>query len=244
MEELRKTVSDVSELFTSKMEQFQQRLDNVSGTPSSQGNNLLATEFEAFKSSILFCLQNLQVQVEMLYKLQDDLEMRSRRKFLLLHGVMESKDESPSSIAKMLSVLLKCPDVSADSISRCHRLGIKRAAKTRPVLIKFRQHQLKEQVWSSKTHLKGTGITLSEFLTKSRHNLFMAARRQFGVSSCWTRDGNIFAIRSDGERHRISDKKDVDGAVASVPASASAQLPQPSQQSKDKGRKKVPTKDQ
>ncbi|CAK1546942.1 unnamed protein product [Leptosia nina] len=243
MEDLKKTVLNVSEMFTTKMEQFQQRLDKASKVSPTESNTSIAMEFEAFKSSILFCLQNLQTQVEMLFRMQDDLEMRSRRKFLLLHGVNESKDENPTSVAKMLSVLLKCPDLAADSLSRCHRLGTRRDTKPRPVLIKLRQHQVKEQIWSSKTHLKGTGITLSEFLTKGRHNIFMAARKQFGVSNCWTRDGNIYAIRPDGERCRINDMKDIIGsAFEDEPtATTSAPLPQPQ---KDKGRKKAPNKGQ
>ncbi|CAF4803213.1 unnamed protein product [Pieris macdunnoughi] len=62
------------------------------------------------------------------------------------------------------------------------RVGIRRDDKPRPVLIKLREHCDKDKIWLPKSGLKGTGITISEFLTKTRHYLFMAARRHFGIS--------------------------------------------------------------
>ncbi|XP_022128061.2 uncharacterized protein LOC111002229 [Pieris rapae] len=219
MEELKKSLTDVSVMVSTKMDEFQQRLLAAQERSPSLEQTPLTREFEAFKSSVLFCLKNLQGQMEILFKVQEEQEMRSRRKCLLLHGINETKDENPGTIANMLSVLLKCPNISEASFSRCHRMGIRRDGKPRPVLIKLREHCDKDKIWLAKTELKGTGITLSEFLTKTRHNLFMAARRRFGVSKCWTRNGHIFVIDANGERRRVNSIKDVDAAPASTPPS-------------------------
>ncbi|CAG4982991.1 unnamed protein product [Colias eurytheme] len=56
------------------------------------------------------------------------------------------------------------------------QVGKPQENKPRPILCKLRNLSDKELIWSSKISLKGTGITLSEFLTKSRHEVFMAAR--------------------------------------------------------------------
>ncbi|CAF4803199.1 unnamed protein product [Pieris macdunnoughi] len=164
------------------MDEFQQRLLAAQERSPSLEQTPLTREFEAFKSSVLFCLKNLQAQMEILFKVQEEQEMRSTRKCLLLHGINESKDENPGTIANILPVLLKCPNISEASFSRCHRVGIRRDDKPRPVLIKLREHCDKDKIWLPKSGLKGTGITISEFLTKTRHYLFMAARRHFGIS--------------------------------------------------------------
>ncbi|CAK1545529.1 unnamed protein product [Leptosia nina] len=229
MEELRRTMLDVSEMVSLKMEEFHQRLQNVSNASATAGSESttagscametcpLAREFEVFRSSVLFCLENLQAQMQILFKMHDEQEMRSRRKFLLLHGVNETKDESSASVTKMMSVLLKLPDVNEDCLSRCSRMGVKRGNKPRPLLVKFHDVEIKDKIWMAKTNLKGTGITLSEFLTKTRHKLFMAARSRFGVSNCWTRGGSIYAYGENRERRRITSMKDIDVIPESVP---------------------------
>ncbi|CAG4974133.1 unnamed protein product [Colias eurytheme] len=156
--------------------------------------------------------------MDCLFKLYDNLEMRKRRKILLLHGVQECKDENPTATAlNVVTQHLKICNLSTDSITQCHRLGMSKDNKPRPILIKVRDISNKEQIWSSKTNLKGTGITLSEFLTKNRHDIFMAARSQFGVSKCWTRDGKIFVIGPGGVRHRIEELADLK-AIAAAPS--------------------------
>lgn len=59
-------------------------------------------------------------------------------------------------------------------------------------------------MWFAKTKLKGSGITLSEFLTRPRHQLFMSARDKFGVNNCWTKQGLVYVMGADGSRHRVS----------------------------------------
>lgn len=234
MDDLKKTVMDISERFTLKMEEFQKQLNATSVAPPPTSANSppspLAREFALFRSSMLFCLENLQAQMELLFKMQDDQEMRSRRKILLIHGVNEVKDEDASSISNMLAVRLKCPDITGDSLSRCHRMGSRSDGKPRPLLIKLRDCAVKDKIWAAKTNLKGSGITLSEFLTKNRHKLFMYARKRFGIPKCWTKEGRIYVISADGSRHRIECLKDIDaitGDLTGTESTAETSAPPP-----------------
>lgn len=65
-------------------------------------------------------------------------------------------------------------------------------------------------MWFAKTKFKGTGITQSEFLTKSGHGVFIAARQHFGVNKCWTRDGVIYVVAPDGSRRKVERMLDLD----------------------------------
>ena len=90
------------------------------------------------------------------------------------------------------------------------------AERPRPILFKFCDAVDRGKVWFSKTQLKGTGITMSEFLTKRRHHLFIQARQCLGVRNCWTREDRIYVLAPDGTRQRIERQTDLDHISTSI----------------------------
>lgn len=93
-------------------------------------------------------------------------------------------------------------DFSRGSIKVCHRLGSTTQGKQRAILMRFYDRECRAEVWKKKTSLKGSGITISEFLTKERRGVFSAARNHFGVSRCWTQEGSIIIALPDGSRQK------------------------------------------
>lgn len=217
MEAVLKSQMQLQELFLKRMDAFQTQLQEQSS--SSGASTSVVVEFEAFRTFILTALKSLQDQVCLIAKETDGLEMRARRKILLLHGVVEDKNEDMvASVVDVVVKQLKVKNFSADHISRCHRMG--RSAipeRPRPILLKLRDMSVRQKLWDSKTALKGTGVTLSEFLTKPRHDAFMAARLRFGITKCWTRDGAVIIIGIDGKRHRITSIVELDRIEAPAP---------------------------
>lgn len=209
-------MAEMSEQFNSKMVEFQGQIDKA--TPGSPTVALVASQFEAFRAFILKSLEALQHQVEFLAQQVDALEMRSRRKILLFHGVAEASGEDTSArVVELLKEHLQC-DLAIEDIARSHRMGRPRGNQSRCILVKFRELSDRNNIWFGKTKLKGSGVVMSEFLTAPRHELFMAARERFGVRSCFTRDGNIYVLGKDGKRSCVSRRADFDlvQAVASA----------------------------
>lgn len=209
MEALKHTISEMAELFNSRMAAFEVELQKSPTAPPS--SSTLAAEFSTFRSFILASLSSLQQQVEMVARGLDQLEMRGRRKILLLHGVTEeNKEDTAAVVVKVVTTHLKLSSFEASDIKRCHRMGRPPSSqKPRPCLVKLHDVDVRDAIWFAKTRLKGTGITVSEFLTKGRHSLFMAAREKLGVDKAWTRAGDIFVLASDGSRHKISSVADL-----------------------------------
>lgn len=215
METIKQSIQELSQQFTTKMAEFQQNLN--SSIPAASPTSHLAAQFTAFRAFVMSALEGLHLQVQLLSKQQDQFEMRSRQKILLVHGVPEEKKEKIAScVVNVLSSKLKLPDLSVDDISRCHRLGGASSEKTRAIVIKFRDISLRNKVWFSKTNLKNTGITLSEFLTKSRHETFTAARQHFGITKCWTKNGFIMIIGPDGNRYSITSSTELSNIISNV----------------------------
>ncbi|PZC70349.1 hypothetical protein B5X24_HaOG203025 [Helicoverpa armigera] len=204
MEALKSSLSDMMSLFQDRMTSFEAQLQKNPG-PSSSTDSLVA-DYTSFKKFILDALGCIQQQMEALSQELDSMEMRGRRKMVLLHGVPEqTKEDTAQVVAEVVRRHLEIPEFAVDDVRRCHRMGRQAdASKSRPILCKLRDVGLRDSMWFAKTKLKGTGITLSEFLTRPRHQLFMSARDKFGVNNCWTKQRLVYVMGADGSRHRVS----------------------------------------
>ncbi|XP_059058136.1 uncharacterized protein LOC131851633 [Achroia grisella] len=197
------SLQDTRAEFGRRMEEFERRLQKASSANSDTTG--IAADFATFKELTLKSLSALQHQLDLLVLEVDRQEMRSRKRILLIHGVPEARHEDTFSVVKDVVIdQLKMPDFTADSISRCHRMGRVNSEKSRPILVKLCNTTIRDKIWFAKTNLKGSNTTVSEFLTKLRHNTFMMARQRFGVKKCWSRDGFIHILCPDGSKHRIS----------------------------------------
>lgn len=207
METIRRTVLDMAEDFNTQMAVFQREYQS-SVLQGASPNTKLMTEFTTFRSFVLSSLKILQSQVELLFSVCDKVEMQSRKKILLLHGIPEQSNEKCNKIAADIFESKLC--LSNISLKRCHRLGKAKTNKPRAILIKFQDSLDKSKVWYAKTKLKGTGFTLSEFLTSARRATFMAARQRLGITNCWTKDGIIIIRGQDGTLHHITSLVEMD----------------------------------
>lgn len=197
-------MEELSSTFEARMIQYEVDLKNAAGPDATHKNiSSLSRDFAEFKSLIWRTMAMLKAQVELLLLGLDRHEMASRRKVVLLHGVREeNEDVHPSWAVSLLSDKLKLPNMSTNDIESCHRLG-SNTKKPRPLLIRFNSYRLRNEVWNSKTKLKGSGLTLSEFLTKPRHSVFMEARKHFGIRNCWTSDGKIVVQLPNNQRRKF-----------------------------------------
>ena len=163
----------------------------------------------------------------------DDLEQYSRRNCLILNGCQEKQAESQPVIHDqdvneqkdqeedntdeiVLDVFRNIMDmrISIDEIERTHRLGRKAIINSsredkspksgRPIIIKFSTYRKRQEIFSNKKKLKGSGLVLTENLTKTRMHLLAKAKEIVGVKNCWTVDGRIVAIRRDKKIVTIS----------------------------------------
>ncbi|KAM3963068.1 uncharacterized protein ACR2FA_002828 [Aphomia sociella] len=213
------SINEMMEHFNVRMAAFQKDLHKVNNAPLTISS--LAADFTAFRAFITDTLGNLQKQVAVLAQQLDLAEMRSRRKILLLHGVEERRgSDSSQDVVKVVKETLKLSDFSLVDITRSHRMGRLATDKPRPILVKFKEETVRNKVWFTKTALKDSGITISEFLTKGRHDAFITARHHFGVKNCWTRGGCVVIITADGTRHRVTTSAEVQMIVARLPAEA------------------------
>ncbi|XP_022829268.1 uncharacterized protein LOC111358378 [Spodoptera litura] len=199
------TLAEMRAEFKERMSRFEAGHSSTPSKLASGGTSGLAQDYWAFKRFIFDALDCLQRQMEFFVRDMDAQEMRGRRKMLLIHGVPENKNENTSLVvASVVQEKLSMGNFSTSDVRRCRRVGsFANKAKPRPILVKIQDVDTRDKMWYNKAKLKGTSITISEFLTKTRHQVFMAARDKFGVANCWTKRGHIYVLGPDGIRHRI-----------------------------------------
>lgn len=203
LSQLKKGMDELTAMFTEKMSAFEESLGSTS---QSKDTASIACEFRNFKSLMWKTVSGLNAQMKLVHQLLDDSEMRARAKVLLVHGLVESRDEDISDkLLTMFKDKLHLHNISSQVLVSCHRLGSNIiTGKPRPVLIRFLDHHTRRNVWEAKKMLKGTGLTVTEFLTASRHAVFLEARKSLGVKGCWTNGGKIVVVCPDGSRRKIT----------------------------------------
>ncbi|XP_022826260.1 uncharacterized protein LOC111356209 [Spodoptera litura] len=190
-------------LFTTKMAAYEEKLQKLSAQSPAPDLALLHKDFTEFKQFMLQALANFKSQSELLALGLDRHETAMRRKVLLVHGIPERRDEQlPDVVIKVFHDQMKLAELRKGNIHVCHRLGSS-GRGSRPILVRFYMTEHRHLVWDNKKSLKGTGITISEFLTQLRHRAFMDARNHFGISNCWSVEGKIVIVAPDKTRHKI-----------------------------------------
>lgn len=105
----------------------------------------------------------------------DALEQYTRRNNLRLVGIPEDPNEKIDEIViHTLNEKLKL-NLTLHDVERSHRVGKRAERATRAIIIKFASYRTRANVFKEKRHLKGTGLTLREDLTKFRLDLFRKA---------------------------------------------------------------------
>ena len=133
------------------------RLETVEHTVREVKN-----DYHAISTDLVLCKKK---NIEMHEKL---LQMDSyiRRENLKVSGIDEDKNESRSStLKKIRDFLVNSLDISDGAsipIQRCHRIGAKLPNKPRDIFIRFLNYGDREEIWSKRKLLKGSGFFLKE----------------------------------------------------------------------------------
>ncbi|KAJ0181812.1 hypothetical protein K1T71_002534 [Dendrolimus kikuchii] len=123
MDTIQEAMNELSATFAQRMDVLENELHK--GATSNTTTSALFTDFYNFKTFILTSLRALQEQIYLIQQSVDQIEMRSRRKILLLHGVPEHKQEDTmTAVADIIVERLKLAGFKKTDIRRSHRMAL------------------------------------------------------------------------------------------------------------------------
>ncbi|KAL1448963.1 hypothetical protein WDU94_000211 [Cyamophila willieti] len=111
-------------------------------------------------------------------------------------------------------------------IDRAHRLkGKKPPGRSRAIIVKFCSYHHKRMVYSSKKLLKGSGMYVSESLTRSNFQILCEANKAFSQGNVWTLDGRIY-VKVGDEKHVLTNIRQLN-SLTKTPHQTIPQPPPP-----------------
>ena len=120
-------------------------------------------------------------------------EQCSRRNCILIHGIVEYKDENTDQQA--IDFIKDNLDIKIDEIDidRSHRIRRydKVKKKTRPIIVKFGRYNVRGRVFREKRKLRDTEKIIIENLTTKRIDQLNDTREKYGFHNVWPYDGKI-----------------------------------------------------
>ncbi|CAG5011329.1 unnamed protein product [Parnassius apollo] len=152
--EVLKTQESLEKTLNQRLDKFEARLEGSSKDLSLKD---LSSDYINFKNFVYSTFTLLRQQINHLIVNMDAIESRHRKKFLLLGGVVENTNENVRElVASVITKNLGIKNCSSQSLQVCHRLGTISNGRPRPILIKFEDAPLRQELWAKKALLKGS----------------------------------------------------------------------------------------
>jgi hypothetical protein len=206
-----------------------QNTEFVKSVTSKLGNQKDAIKQELYES-ILFDSSEDKNKIKQLEELCNELQRKNkdfewelesleqfgRRNCLLIHGVAERSNELTEDTDAIAIDIVRNKlglEIDRTQLDRLHRLWRRNISQTRPkprpILLKFVSYNVRSEVFRRKRRLKGSGLGVTESLTRKRMELYSTVNNHSNVSSAWTLDGRIIALRNDQRKIIVESPKDL-----------------------------------
>ena len=134
----------------------------------------------------------LEVRIKQLELDLEESQQYSRRTNVLIHGIEEEDKEDTDRKAHELFTGQLGLDLVEKDIARSHRLGKRSEGRNRPIIVRLLSYRQKKSVYDQKKKLKGSGVVITENLTKERYTFYKKCKEKFGAKNVATLDGRIY----------------------------------------------------
>ncbi|KAI5704857.1 hypothetical protein M8J75_009495 [Diaphorina citri] len=221
------------DLLLTNLENLESQFNTLKNSNTTQVNaNMTSFEsmFFSFKALVMCELTSIKEQLSKQDERLNNLEQYSRRNCLLIHGVAEvgagseREDDCVASAVSIFKEKLKI-DVLPFHIDRAHRIGKKDSGKNRAIIVKFVSYAQRRLVFSVKKLLKGSGIHITESLTKMNYQILDEAKKIYYKENVWTYDGRIIVKDRLDRKHTVVSMEDLKSLTVKTLANSAAFTP-------------------
>ncbi|XP_077540094.1 uncharacterized protein LOC144152631 [Haemaphysalis longicornis] len=153
-------IKNFNQMINSRFDALEARVSALESVPA-------ALPSAALNGNVESELHQLNIKIGQLSLRNGELENRSRRNNLLLHGFPEAPDETHDILLPNISAWLgKELEIHCPNFERCHRIGRKHADRPRPVIMKLLHYREKTNVLKNGHKPKDSDFCISEDFSK------------------------------------------------------------------------------
>ena len=99
--------------------------------------------------------------------------------------------------------------LDASDIVFARRIGRKVSNLPRPTVVTLSNLRVRSQILKNRKQLKGSRMSVTECLTKTKRELFAYAKTEFGLKNVWTTDGNVMVKTGPTSARKVSNKDEI-----------------------------------
>lgn len=166
-----RTLNRMETTFNDKLSNIQQDMQEVKSAVNNVQQEVKALnekiyELEIENESLSLRNSHLTRQLEMMQKTTEQLDARSRRNNIIIHGVPRQSEETGKMCEEAVRDVIRQKLKITDNVQLedARRLG---QSDNAPIAVTFLRHQDKVKVMSERRQLKGSNIFLNDDYTKS-----------------------------------------------------------------------------
>jgi len=203
-------VTDIKELFNSKLEALESRVVALEERLSELENSSVATGSEQLQvhmsTELSAELQAMRSETRESLLASNDNEQYSRRNNVRILGFKpDEREDCRNAAARFVKNILKVSNVSIDDIEVAHMTAGSSAStanqRIRPtMLVRFCRRDKRDQVIRSRRILKGSHYAVTEDLTTLNVKTMNRLRNSADVRTTWSWNGKIYAMMSNGNK--------------------------------------------
>ena len=87
----------------------------------------------------------------------DDVEQYTRKHNLQIQGIAETADEDIAENVVKLGKVVNV-HISPSDINICHRMGPRNSSDPKPIIVRFKSHKKKTELYKARKHLKSVSL--------------------------------------------------------------------------------------
>lgn len=186
------SIEESVQVISDKFDQFQTRL-----LAQEKSTKELEKRVGILENSSLKEVDQLRLDV-------DNLEWRSRRLNIEIHGIQETENENLIEKVNSIADKICQPHITKDEVTAVHRLAAK-PGKTRGIIIRFARQEQRDSWLANKKELKkeSGNVYICENMTRLSRELLFTTKdwaRSAGYAFVWHTNGKVLVRKKNGER--------------------------------------------
>ena len=141
-------------------------------------------------------------------------EQYSRLWSVRIHGhPQKEREDCTAQVVELLHSKLQLADISSKDIELAHRTGRAANGKSRAIIVRFFNREIRQRVLSNRKKLKGSKCVITEDLTTLNYGLLSRVRANPEIKSAWSWNGNIFGLTGDDIKIQFSPFTDIQSSI-------------------------------